>query len=189
MFKRRKIRTMMQLFREAVWPSMGWSRAFKYAWARLQRLGASPHAIALGVCFGIFASFTPFMGIHLLLAILLAYLFGGHILSAALGTVVGNPLTFPLIWMAGYQLGALLLGDYSMAPPPPQPDLTQFSADQFEQSRSVILTMIAGGLPLGLTSAILCYFPVRMTVTGFQAARRQKLARAIKNRGTQHQPV
>lgn len=186
MFKRRKIRSWMQILREALWPSMGWSRAVKYAWIRMQRLAASPHAIALGVSFGIFASFTPFMGIHILLAIVLAYLLSGNILAAALGTVFGNPLTFPLIWMAGYQFGALLLGDYSMAAPPLQPDMAQFSAEHLEHSRSVILTMMVGGLPLGLISAVLCYFPVRMTVTGFQAARRQRLAGGSRNRGTQH---
>ena len=184
MFRRRTTRTLIQLLREILWPSMGWSRALKYAWHRLKRLTASPHAIALGAAFGIFASFTPFMGLHILLAIALSYLFGGNILAAAFGTVTGNPVTFPLIWVAGYNVGVFLFGDFAMpAEVPPQPAIADLVTGQFDQLKPLVLTMTAGGLPLGLISAVICYFPIRMTIEGFQSARRQRITRRARIAG------
>jgi uncharacterized protein len=62
-------------------------------------------AIALGVALG----FTPFLGLHLVLALGLATLFRVNRLDAALGTFVGNPWTFPPVFALGYRLGRILL--------------------------------------------------------------------------------
>ena len=56
--------------------------------------------VAAGVAAGAFTSFTPFMGLHFLFAALFAWAIRGNLLASALGTFVGNPLTFPFIWAA-----------------------------------------------------------------------------------------
>ena len=39
---------------------------------------------------------------HILLAMLLALLIRGNLIASGIGTVVGNPWTFPLIWFVGH---------------------------------------------------------------------------------------
>ena len=70
-------------------------RSGQYVTKRILRLTATPHAVAAGVAAGAFTSFTPFMGLHFLLAAVLAWMVRGNLLAPALGTFVGNPLTFP----------------------------------------------------------------------------------------------
>ena len=59
---------------------------------------------------GVFVCFTPFFGLHFVLASAIAWSIRGNILAALLATFVGNPLTFPFIWVSTYQTGNLILG-------------------------------------------------------------------------------
>ena len=110
MFLRRKSPGFWLRVRNVIWPKMGLSRAWRYLVHRMARLKASPHTIALGFAAGAFASFTPFVGLHFIIAGLIAFALRSSILASAIGTVVGNPLTFPFIWLATYNVGAALLG-------------------------------------------------------------------------------
>ena len=53
-------------------------------------------------------SFTPLLGLHFVLAVVFAFLIRGNFIAALIGTVVGNPLTFPLIWGLIYKVGTYL---------------------------------------------------------------------------------
>lgn len=77
---------------------------------RLSRIRADPHAVAAGFASGVALSFTPLFGLHVLLAIALAWAVRGHLVAAAIGTAVGNPLTFPVIISGAYGVGAAMLG-------------------------------------------------------------------------------
>ena len=96
---------------EFFYPRGGWARAFEYVKLRLNRLPGSPEQIARGIWAGVFASFTPFFGLHFLLSALIAVILRGNILAALLGTFIGNPLTYvPIAWV-GIQSGHMILGD------------------------------------------------------------------------------
>ncbi len=118
MFARRTRRSALGRMRQAVWPSMGFRRAARYAGHRVARLPDSPGAIAGGVAWGAASSFTPFIGLQFLLALAGAWATRCNLVAAALGTAVGNPWTFPFIWAAIYQTGAFLLGEEAEAEPP-----------------------------------------------------------------------
>lgn len=77
---------------------------------RLVRLGSDPHAVAAGFASGAALSCTPLFGLHFLLAFGLAWAVRGHMLAAALGTAVGNPVTFPVFVSGAYGVGTLLFG-------------------------------------------------------------------------------
>jgi uncharacterized protein len=109
-FKRRNHPPLWTRLREAVLPQRGWWRSLEYLGHRMRRLPDSPHRISLGFAAGVFASFTPFFGVHLLLAMALARLVRGNIVSSLIGTLVGNPLTFPLIAWISLGLGRAILG-------------------------------------------------------------------------------
>jgi len=59
---------------------------------------------------GVATSFTPFFGLHFIVAALLARLMRGNILAALMGTFFGNPLTYvPIAW-ASLTTGHWILG-------------------------------------------------------------------------------
>ena len=73
----------------------GLKRTLKYWLHRISRIPDSTYAISAGIAFGASISFTPFVGLHFILAGLLAWVFRANIIASAIGTIVGNPWTFP----------------------------------------------------------------------------------------------
>jgi uncharacterized protein (DUF2062 family) len=118
MFARRTPRSALRRLREALWPSMGFRRAARYAGHRVARLPDSPGAIAGGFAWGAAATCTPFVGLHLLLAAFGAWASRCNLVASALGTTLGNPWTFPFIWAATYQTGSFMLGEEAASEPP-----------------------------------------------------------------------
>ena len=173
LFRRREAESFLERMRVHLWPRRSWSRSTRYVVYRLRRLSDTPHAVALGFAAGVFAALTPFIGTHLVLAMLLAWIIGGSIVGAVLGTFVGNPLTYPAIWYGTYQLGNLILGGQTREP---QIDLSggifQSSLDQLWP---IIKPMTLGSLPLGLALAALSYFLVKPMVEAYKHRRRRKL--------------
>jgi uncharacterized protein (DUF2062 family) len=173
LFKRRNPLSFREKLRLAVWPGNGWKRSARYISKRVMRLSGSPHAIAAGFAAGVFASFTPFIGFHFILSFVVAFLIGGNMLAAALGTAVGNPLTFPAIWVSSYKIGNIVLG---MEHADVQADT--ISASLTTQSLGSIFpllqSMTIGGLPLGIAFGLAAYFSVRWMVVAYQRARRQR---------------
>jgi uncharacterized protein (DUF2062 family) len=109
MFRRRTPLTKLKQVRLIIWPERGFRRLFAYLFQRVVRLPGSSASIAIGVACGVAVSFTPFVGLHLLIAALLAILFRGNVLASAVGTFFGNPWTFLFIWVSDYRLGLWLL--------------------------------------------------------------------------------
>ena len=112
LFKRRKPAGWIEIFRISLWPRHSWRRSWQYVSKRILRLSASPQSVALGVCAGAFASFTPFVGLHFVLAFIIAWAIRGNIIASALGTFVGNPITFPIIWIVTHELGSFLVAQH-----------------------------------------------------------------------------
>lgn len=77
---------------------------------RLKNLNGTPYAIAAGFACGIAVSFTPFIGFHMILAALTAWLIRANIVASAIGTLIGNPWTFPFIWISVLYTGRFMLG-------------------------------------------------------------------------------
>lgn len=96
-----------------IWPSIGWRRSFYYILARLSRIKGSAYSIAAGFACGAAISFSPFVGLHFILGAIWAYVIRGNIFAAILGTAVGNPWTFPFIWIWVYQFGCWIYFDDS----------------------------------------------------------------------------
>lgn len=187
LFRRRQGPTLFQRTLLFLWPRRGLQRGWRYLWHRTARISATPHTIALGVAIGAFTSFTPFLGLHFIIAALLALALGGSVLASALGTAVGNPLTFPFIWLASYNLGALLLGYRQRTRI--RIDLPdEMLLDVFTQPGVVwrafwsavdpyIVPMTVGGIPLGLVCGLAVYLIVRSAVAGYQRRRQARLCK------------
>jgi uncharacterized protein (DUF2062 family) len=172
-FQRRVALHPIQKLREALWPSIGWKRATLYVWRRIWRLSGTPHTIAVGVAAGAFMSITPFLGFHIVGAVLIAWVFRGNLVAAAFGTLVGNPLTYPAIWWGTYDIGNLMLGSHARN----DIDLaaTLMSSKAFDVILPVLAPMALASVPLGLITAFICYFIIKSTVTAYQQRRRESL--------------
>jgi len=109
-FKRRDRRSVWRATAGVFWPKGGWTRAAKYVQHRVTRLPDPPHRIARGIFAGVLVTFTPFFGLHFLLAALIAKIMRGNIIASLLATFVGNPLTFLAIAASSLQTGHFLLG-------------------------------------------------------------------------------
>jgi uncharacterized protein (DUF2062 family) len=111
LFSRREPEPALERLRVALWPRRTWGRSLRYANLRLGRLKASRHAIALGLGIGVFAAFQPILGFQMLFAGCVAWLLRASVGAALVGTFVGGPVTWPVMWLASYHLGAALVGE------------------------------------------------------------------------------
>jgi uncharacterized protein (DUF2062 family) len=168
--------------REFFWPSMGPKRYAAYLARRTQRLRASPHAVAAGVASGAAVSIFPFVGFHFLLGFVLAFFTRGSMLAAAIGTAVGNPITFPFIFAATYNLGRLILpgeqrdADAMLA----DTEMTELMGGMFTDGLAgvwpVMQAMIIGAIPLSIITYLAIYTVVRLLVSRSRARRAVRLA-------------
>ena len=90
LFRRRNTESFWTRLRVHAWPRTSWSRSSRYV---VYRVSATPHAVALGFAAGAFSAITPFLGTHIVMAIAIAWIIGGSLVAAVLGTFLGNPLT------------------------------------------------------------------------------------------------
>jgi uncharacterized protein len=169
LFRRRESESFLAKLRVHLWPRRSWSRSTRYVVHRVRRLSATPHAVALGFAAGVFVSATPFLGTHLIMAVLIAWVIGGSIVAAILGTFVGNPLTYPLFWVSTYEVGHLMLGGGSKKA---EIDLSGDFHASIDQLWPLVKPMTLGALPVGIALAALSYILVKPTVNAYQHRRR-----------------
>ena len=102
---------------------------FRAAFRRLLAIDDPPERTALAFSIGIFIAFSPFLGLHTLLATAIAFLFRFNKIAIYTGTFVNNPfLTLVPIIIASYAVGAFILGEPLRIPdagltPEESPDL------------------------------------------------------------------
>ena len=127
-------------------------------WQGLSRLEIRPDQIAFGVCIGIVASFLPLNPSPLAVATVVAWLLKRSVISAvagALTAILYSPL-LPLIWLAEYRLGKLIL--------PVQQPLVLDQAqlwDVLQKGWDVYAAMFVGSIIIATPATLLAYFVVK----------------------------
>lgn len=183
LFKRRKSADFWERVRTFVWPRRSFWRSAQYFAKRALRLQATPHAIAAGIAAGVFASFTPFVGFHFIIAAALAWIIRGNLLASAFGTAVGNPITFPFIWGATMEAGKALL--HGRQPGQIAPIHIGEMLWHLEFSRlwePFVKPMAVGALPIGIPVALIFYLVTRWAAVAFREQRRKLLAERARRR-------
>lgn len=152
---------------------------------RLEELSGTPQSIAAGFACGVAVSFTPFLGFHCILAAIMAWFIRGNVLAAAIGTIAGNPWTFPFIWISVLYTGRLILGGaYGQST---QVDFLHF----FEKSTHALLSfdfstfltdiwpilwpMIIGCIPFFLIVWFITYYLLKTALLKFGTQKLQRL--------------
>ncbi len=196
MFKRRTQLSFRERVSELIYPRSGWRRATIYALRRILRLPDTPHRIALGLSCGVLACFSPFFGLHIGFAIVLAFLLRGNLLASLIGTFFGNPITFPVIAAASYNIGHTLLGTaddqtplraarhaFNEAASDVKRNLLNLLGSEptswdgvKELAGTILLPYSIGGLISGLVTSIAVYFVSKPLIEAYQRRRRLRFS-------------
>ena len=176
-FGRKKKKKPHLLLKDLLKYIFSFSRTKKYISLSIKRMRGSASELAIGLATGIAVSFTPFIGLHALIAIFLSWVMGGSMASALVGTLFGNPWTFPFFWYLTYEVGQFLNQGLNI-------DYEQFSFNNIKEEVTTVLVifknlilfaemqeiklsynklrfipiMFIGSIPLVIISWILSYF-------------------------------
>jgi uncharacterized protein (DUF2062 family) len=86
-------------------------KMFRSTFRRLLALDDPPERTALAFAIGVFIAFCPLLGLHTVLATLVAFVFRFNKIAIYSGTFINNPfLTLVPIIVASYAIGAFFLG-------------------------------------------------------------------------------
>ncbi|HEY9080779.1 DUF2062 domain-containing protein [Magnetovibrio sp.] len=192
MFQRREKPSILSRVRQFVWPTSGWHRSTRYVFHRVARIPGSAYSLAAGFACGAAISFTPFIGLHFVLSALLALAIRANVLASAIGTAVGNPWTFPFIWIGVYNVGTWILrADGVDAQQVDFLDVLTESMEAMhrldfeflaETSGPVLWPMLVGCVPVAIAVWFIFYFPLLPMISKYQAARHHRRTRKFRNR-------
>jgi uncharacterized protein len=158
-----------------VQPQKSHGRNVRYWGKRLMRIRATPHALALGVAIGVFAAFSPALGVHFLFAIAVAFLLRANLVAAGLATVVANPLTFPLMVAGNYETGHLILGSQPTHALSMHEMLGRLASFDFQGMwEPVFKPLFLGSVVLGGLFAVAAYFMVYFGARAFEEGRAER---------------
>lgn len=86
-------------------------KMFRATFRRLLALDDPPERTALAFSIGVFIAFSPFLGLHTIMATVVAFVFRFNKIAVYTGTFINNPLlTLVPIIIASYAIGAFVLG-------------------------------------------------------------------------------
>ena len=83
-------------------------RIIKLQKYKITKIKDFPESVAIGIAWGVAVSFTPLLGFHLIICYLGTWLMKGNLIAATVGTIIGNPWTFPFIFYLDYKVGTTI---------------------------------------------------------------------------------
>jgi len=138
---------------------------FRAAFRRLLAIDDPPERTALAFSIGVFIAFSPFLGLHTIVATAIAFLFRFNKVAIYTGTFVNNPfLTLVPIIIVSYGIGAFILGR-PLRIPDEGLELLQhpriFSGDYyrllFVQFWNIVWPFSVGGMALSVVCSLVAY--------------------------------
>jgi uncharacterized protein (DUF2062 family) len=152
---------------------------FRAAFRRLLAIDDPPERTALAFSIGVFIAFSPFLGLHTIMATFIAFVFRFNKVAIYTGTFLNNPpLTLVPIIVASYAVGAFFLGRPLKIPPEGVELLRNphlFTGDYyrklFVQSLTIVLPFALGGMILSVVCSLIAY---PLTLRALRGVRRRK---------------
>lgn len=138
---------------------------FRKSLRRLLAIDDPPERTALAFSIGIFIAFSPFLGLHTILATLLAFVFRFNKVAIYTGTFINNPfLTLVPIIIVSYAIGALALGRPVALPPEglrllkePQLLTAGYWRELWSHAWEIVLPFSIGGTLLSVVCSLAAY--------------------------------
>lgn len=126
-------------------------RFFKLQQTKLIRIKDFPESVAIGVAWGVAVSFTPLLGMHLIICYLGTWIMRGNIIAATVGTIIGNPWTFPFFFFLDYKIGTTIYFK--------EMEFYEFKISFFISNfESLFYPTLLGSIPIAIISWFLSYF-------------------------------
>ncbi len=123
-------------------------------------LDSHPGHISAGFAVGVFIGFTPFYGVHFLMAITAAFIFRLNKVTCLTGTWVNNPFTVVPATVLSYKLGRILLGKH--------PKEIAVNGLDWHFVKSHAASLILGSSVFGFIAAVISYFVCYYLVVSFR---------------------
>jgi uncharacterized protein (DUF2062 family) len=138
---------------------------FRATFRRLLALDDPPERTALAFSLGVFIAFSPFLGLHTILATLIAFLFRFNKVAVYTGTFINNPfLTLVPIIIASYAIGAFILGRPLHIPAAgiellrhPHLLTAAYYHKLFRESWDIVWPFSIGGMTLSVVCSLIAY--------------------------------
>jgi uncharacterized protein (DUF2062 family) len=138
---------------------------FRSTFRRLLALDDPPERTALAFSLGVFVAFSPFLGLHTILATLIAFLFRFNKVAVYSGTFINNPFfTLVPIIIASYAIGAFILGRPLRIPQAgvellrhPHPLTASYYHQIFQESWDIVWPFSIGAMTLSVVCSLIAY--------------------------------
>jgi uncharacterized protein len=135
------------------------------AFRRLLAIDDPPERTALAFAIGVFIAFSPFLGLHTIMATVVAFLFRFNKIAIYTGTFINNPfLTLVPIIIASYAVGAFILGRPLSIPDEglellknPRMFTGDYYRQLFLQSWNIVWPFTVGATALSVVCSALAY--------------------------------
>jgi Uncharacterized protein conserved in bacteria len=155
---------------------------FRSTFRRLLALDDPPERTALAFSLGVFVAFSPFLGLHTILATLIAFVFRFNKVAVYSGTFINNPFfTLVPIIIASYAIGAFILGRPLRIPQAgvellrhPHPLTASYYHQIFQESWDIVWPFSIGAMTLSVVCSLIAY-PVTSSL--LRARRRSQAAK------------
>ena len=129
-------------------------RIIKLQKYKITKIKDFPESVAVGMAWGVAVSFTPLLGFHLIICYLGTWLMKGNLIAATVGTIIGNPWTFPFIFYLDYKIGTTIFLN--------RIDYYEFKISFFvENFESLFYPTLLGSIPLALVMWFLTFYTCR----------------------------
>jgi uncharacterized protein len=144
---------------------------FRSTFRRLLAVDDPPERTALAFSIGVFIAFSPFLGLHTIMATFVAFAFRFNKIAIYAGTFLNNPpLTLVPIIIVSYAVGALILGRPLSIPEEgvrllKNPDIFtgEYYRQIFRQSWYIVEPFAVGATVLSVVCSALAY-PITLKV-------------------------
>jgi uncharacterized protein (DUF2062 family) len=138
---------------------------FRSTFRRLLALDDPPERTALAFSLGVFIAFSPFLGLHTILATLIAFVFRFNKVAVYTGTFINNPFfTLVPIVISSYAIGAFVLGRPLRIPAAgvellthPHPLTASYYHQLFRESWDIVWPFSIGGIMLSVVCSLIAY--------------------------------
>ena len=200
-FKRRDKQSLYQRLRTLFLPKKGWKRSIQYVGHRVKRLPDTSHKIALGAGIGVFVCFSPILGVHMAMALVIVYILRANLVASFITTMFGNPVTYPFIATASLSLGRAVLGmnakddDFQSL----HSAFWEATTDAWQMIQSwfgvaerpegladflsnLFLPYLVGGTIIGFVLGAITYFLLKPVIAAYQIRRRVFMAERREKR-------
>ena len=125
-------------------------KLFRHFKMKIYRIRDFPESVAIGLAWGTSISFTPLLGLHLIICYLGTLSMRGNLIAATVGSVIGNPWTFPFFFFLAYKLGLF----FFFSPLEYYEFKISFLINNFNE---LFFPTLIGSLPIAITVWIITY--------------------------------